>query len=114
MIDDGSARQLDGTALPKAGDQAAHRCPRMPSPDPQRELLSLARPYERRPITRTRVHVDGLPLGPADNHIDMAAPEFGADEPLAPIGDGRFGAAPQSLIGGIRVRLILPGLAPHD
>jgi hypothetical protein len=41
------------------------------------------------------------PAGPAHHHIDLPAAAAGADQALAPVEDGRFGAVPSGYLGGI-------------
>jgi cold shock CspA family protein len=47
-----------------------------------------------------------------DIHLPAAA--FGADQPLAPVEHGRFGAVPSSHINGIGLDLMLAFRAPND
>jgi hypothetical protein len=44
----------------------------------------------------------------------LPAAAFGADQPLAPIGQGRFGAVASSHLGRIGLHLTLAALAPND
>jgi hypothetical protein len=54
------------------------------------------------------------PLRPGYDHIDFAAAAFGADQPLAPIDHGRFGAVASSHLGGVGLNPMLAFLAPND
>jgi hypothetical protein len=54
------------------------------------------------------------PPRPAHHHIDLPAAATGADQPFAPIEDGRFGAVPSSHFGGIGFDPMLAFPAPHD
>jgi hypothetical protein len=53
-------------------------------------------------------------LGPCDNHVDLTAPAFRADQPVPPFGDGHFGAVALSLFGGVGLDLMAAISAPHD
>jgi hypothetical protein len=44
---------------------------------------------------------------PAHQHIDLPVAAFGADQPLAPIENGRFDAVPSSHLAGIGFDLML-------
>ena len=54
------------------------------------------------------------PLGPGHDHVDLSAAAFGADQPLAPIEHGHFGAVLSSYLGRVRLGLIAAALAPYD
>ena len=45
------------------------------------------------------------PLGPGDHHVDVAAAAPGAEEPLAPHGNGGVGAVTVRELGGIKLHL---------
>jgi hypothetical protein len=53
-------------------------------------------------------------LGSAYDHIDLTAAAFGADQPLAPIGHGRFGAVLLGHLGRVGLDLVAAILAPND
>jgi hypothetical protein len=53
-------------------------------------------------------------LGSAYDHIDLTAAAFRADQPLAPIGHGRFGTVPLSHLGRVGLDLMLAFPAPND
>jgi hypothetical protein len=51
----------------------------------------------------------------ASNHdIHLPAAAFGADQPLAPIGHGRFGAVPLGHLGRVGLDLMAAILTPDD
>jgi hypothetical protein len=43
------------------------------------------------------------PLGPGHHHVDVTAAALGADESLAPLGDGGSGAVPLGQLGSVRL-----------
>jgi hypothetical protein len=53
-------------------------------------------------------------LGSAYDHVDLTAAALGADQPLAPIGHGRFGAVLLGHLGRVGLNLMAAILAPND
>jgi hypothetical protein len=74
----------------------------------------------RRPSQSPRPRTDGsggaavVSVRPDHHHVNFAAAAFGADRPLAPIKDRRFGAVASSHLGGIGLHLMLASLAPNE
>jgi len=54
------------------------------------------------------------PLRPGHHHIDPPAVAAGTDQPLAPIEHLCAGAITLGELGGVRLNLQTPALAPHD
>jgi hypothetical protein len=53
-------------------------------------------------------------LGSAYDHIDLTAAALGTDQPLSPIGHGRFGAVSLGHLGRVGLNLVTAILAPND
>jgi hypothetical protein len=76
---------------------------------PLRRRIAMLRRYARRLCT-----VSALPLGPADDHIDVSAATLSSHRPLAPIEDRCVGAKLLCELGGVRVDLVSAAPTPDD